>query len=155
MSAKGDIATAAKAIMLAAVPEAEGRVFRTRILPTNPADWPCVLVVVDNERVATNGGIPGRRAQARSATLTFFGVTAGDRDDLEDRLDLLGDRIEAAIAADHFLTAGGQPKVSDLRLASTVATLRAEGEAALGVLRKDFEVTYHTNEANPGQLLAR
>ena len=155
MTAKGDIAAAVITMATAGIPEVDGRVYRTRILPTDPRHWPCLMVVVDNERVETKGGIPGRRAQVRTAILTVFAVTDGRRDDLEDTLDTFGDKIESVIAADHFLTAGGTPKVSDLRLASTLATISPQGEAALGVLRKDYEVTYHTNEANPGQLLAR
>lgn len=156
MTAKRDIANAAKAILENGVPEVNGRVYRTRILPTDKRHWPCFLVVVDGERVDTKAGIPGRRAQSRTAILSVFFVDTALRDEMDDHLDSFGDRIESLIAADPFLTAGGEtPRVSDLRLASTVAALSQQGSAALGVLRKDYEVTYHTNESNPGQLLAR
>ncbi len=156
MTAKGDIANAVKAVLEAGVPEVNGRVYRTRILPTDKRHWPCFMVVVDGERVDTKAGIPGRRVQTRTAILSVFFVDTALRDDLDDHLDSFGDRIESLIGADPFLTAGsGAPRVSDLRLASTVAALSHQGSAALGVLRKDYEVTYHTTEANPGQLLAR
>lgn len=155
MTAKGNIADAVKTLLEAGVPEVDGRVYRTRILPTDPRHWPCYMVVVDNERVDTKAGIPGRRAQTRTAILTVFFVDTALRDELEDHLEFFGDRIESLISADPFLSAGGAARVSDLKIASTVATLSQQGTAALGVLRKDFEVTYHTNEANPGQLLAR
>jgi hypothetical protein len=155
MTAKGNIANAVKAIMETGVPEADGRVYRTRIMPTDRRHWPCILVVVNGELVDTKAGIPGRRAQTRTAILSLFVVDDGKRDDLEDHLESLGDKIETALSADPFLAASGTARVSDLRLASTVAALSQQGSATLGVLRKDFEITYHTNEANPGQLLAR
>lgn len=155
MSAKGNIADAVKAILETGVPEVNGRVYRTRMLPQDKRHWPCILVVVDSERVDVKAGIPGRRAQTRTAILSLFVVDSAQRDGLEDHLEFFGDRIETLLAADPWLSSGGEARVSDLKIASTVATISPQASAALGVLRKDYEVTYHTNEANPGQLLAR
>ncbi len=154
MSARSEIAETVKAMLASGVHEVQGRVYRSRIIPTDPRHWPCLLVVVNEERVETKGGIPGRRVQARSAKLTVFAVDSVQREDLEDRLESFSDRIEAVIAADWHLMNGGQPKVSDLRMTSTVATITPLGSQAVGVLRKDFLAEYHTTESNPGQALA-
>lgn len=155
MSARSDIAETVKAMLEAGIPEVQGRVYRTRLLPTDPRHWPCLLVVLDREQVDTKGGIPGRRVQSRELTLSVFFVDSALREDLEDHLEAFNDRIEAVFASDWLLRNGGLPKVSDLRIASTVATISPQGSQAVGVLRKDFRLEYHTTESNPGQALAR
>lgn len=117
-------------------------VFQGRVYPVTQAQLPCLLIYT-NDEVVEQRTISPPRTLDRRLLLMVEGRARGA--DVEDTLDTIAKEVEVALYGDRTLN--GLAK--DTVLVRSEPELTAQGDAAHGLIRLSFEVTYTVRENAP------
>jgi hypothetical protein len=117
-------------------------VFASRAKPLFDADLPAVLVYASSEQVKeTQYDTDGNGELLRELEIAVECVAMG-KDDLDDTLDTLAQRIEIALLDYQLPT----HKNAVLKLKSTEFDMSADGNKIYGAVRLTFALTYWTGK---------
>ena len=155
---KSRIRSAFAARLAAEIPEVGGRVYASRVVPTDRTHWPCMLVTTDKVDIETTDRMtPGRRPQERQVSVIVTIIDDGEPEaSLDDRLDWLALRVEQAVMAEpHFEDANGRAAVEDINLAMTQTSIVPQRGAVRGQLQMLWVVSYRTIDGSPATTLGR
>lgn len=142
----------------ASVPEVGGRVYASRLIPSDPRHFPCILVSQARVTVDTpERGTPGKRPQTRTSAVVISVIDSALPDDtLDDRLDEIAMTIEAAVMSDPYLEDGdGVAAVEDIRIAATETSIVGHRGSVRGDLSQTWIATYRNLDGNPAVKLGR
>lgn len=127
-----------KNILLDKTPARE-RVRIGRSVPTQAEDLPTLLVYTQGETVSRFDEAP--KSYRRNMNLVIECLEAGDTDDdLDSRLEELGEKVEELIEADE--TFGGL--INKVELSSTSYQTEPDGQSPIGSLVLGFNVDFFT-----------
>lgn len=133
---------AAAVSALSALTTTATRVFTGRPYPLQASERPGLVVEVLAERVEVVA-MNADPTLLRTLQLTVIGYTEGD--DIEDRLDVIGAEVEAALGANPTL--GGV--ALDTTLSAVDLDVDSEGTKRQGEIRMTFMVMTRTTRAVP------
>jgi len=159
LTPKSKLRKAIAARLKASVTEVGGRVYESHFVPTDPRDWPCIIVHTDSVTVEVGGGSarPGNRPQRREVAVVITVIDDAEPDTtLDDRLDLISLRVEEALMSDPYLEdPSGRSVVEDMRLTETQTDIVHQHGAIRGEQALVWLCTYRTIEGRPSQTMAR
>lgn len=115
---------------------ARGRVFEPRDWPTDPEEFPMLLVSTPEERKV--GVYPGQLEFNTTITLVVLGRVVGDDgDQVNEMLDTLSDQIEDAL----MLAPSFAGVIQQFQTIETKMIISAESEEHIGEIALVFDVT--------------
>lgn len=156
ISYKSKIRAAAADAISAGVPDFGGRVFRSRVHPTDASDLPCALVYAEGETISASAGVPGRRVQSREISLVVVIVADGERPDLDEVIDDLSTQVEEVLmTAPAFSAVSGATLVTSFEARGGASALSGNGRRLYGLCRSEFVARWNAREGNPREGFAK
>lgn len=117
--------------------DAQDRVFINRVIPTQIEALPVILVYSMGESISRFDEAP--KNYLRDFNLRIEIISAGDQDDdLDERLELIGDKVEALLEQDETFN----DLVSHIELKSTEYQGDHEAQSPVGMLALNYSVIF-------------
>lgn len=143
-----------KARLLGVIPEIGDRVWRNKLYRLDDPDLPCLLVMLDGEKVSNSQGSRNpNKIQDRRISFSVIAVTKifdnvkrnEEGETLEDILYDYASTVEAALLGDNMIDSS----IHDLELHSIEVKESDDGDRPLGSVRLEFSMLIRTRASMP------
>jgi hypothetical protein len=126
---------------------AKEKVFVSRSVPVDVEDLPAILIYSTSENVRRFNEAPKDYQRELTVAVECL-ATGNDDDDLDLKLEVLGETVESLMEIDETLG----DIVHKVELTGTGYTQDPDGQSPLGSLVLQFAVTFYTDAIRPGSI---
>lgn len=126
---------------------AKENVFISRSVPVDVDDLPAILIYSTSETVRRFNEAPKDYQRELTVAVECL-ATGNDDDDLDVKLEILGETVESLMEIDETLG----DIVHKVELTGTGYTQDPDGQSPLGSLVLQFAVTFYTDAIRPGSI---